>query len=105
MHVRPETRGQSGSYWEGIEDPRFGKAALQFDVVVAIDGKELRRSFDRASGKSALHMVSPWGQEQRLVLTQIATNARSNEITFVPRMLALKARCLTMWSCCSMIRS
>jgi hypothetical protein len=40
--------------------------------VVAIDGKVLRRSFDRASGKSALHMVSAWGCEQRLVLAQIS---------------------------------
>jgi len=44
--------------------------------VVAIDGKVLRRSFDRASGKSALHMVSAWGCEQRLVLAQVATSAK-----------------------------
>lgn len=48
--------------------------------VIAIDGKVLRRSFDRASGKSALHMVSAWGCEQRMVLAQIATDAKSNEI-------------------------
>ena len=41
--------------------------------VVAIDGKALRRSFDRAGGQSALHVVSAWGCEQRLVLGQIAT--------------------------------
>jgi predicted transposase YbfD/YdcC len=66
--------------------------------VVAIDGKVLRRSFDRASGKSALHMVSAWGSEQRLVLAQIATDAKSNEITAVPkllRMLALKSTIVT----------
>src|SRR5271170_3937482 len=57
----------------------------QLQGVVAIDGKVLRRSFDRASGKSALHMVSAWGSEQRLVLAQIATDAKSNEITAVPR--------------------
>ena len=65
----------------------------QLQGVVAIDGKVLRRSFDRASGKSPLHMVSAWGSEQRLVLAQIATDAKSNEITAVPkllRMLALK---------------
>jgi hypothetical protein len=39
--------------------------------VIAIDGKVLRRSFDRASGKSALHMVSAWGCEQRGVLAPI----------------------------------
>lgn len=59
--------------------------------VVAIDGKVLRRSFDRASGKSALHMVSAWGCEQRLVLAQIATDAKSNEITAVPKLLEMLA--------------
>jgi predicted transposase YbfD/YdcC len=66
--------------------------------VVAIDGKVVRRSFDRASGKSALHMVSAWGSEQRLVLGQIATEAKSNEITAVPkllRMLALEGAIVT----------
>jgi predicted transposase YbfD/YdcC len=57
--------------------------------VIAIDGKVLRRSFDRASGKSALHMVSAWGCEQRMVLAQIATDAKSNEITAVPELLKL----------------
>jgi predicted transposase YbfD/YdcC len=63
----------------------------QLQGVVAIDGKVLRRSFDRASGKSALHMVSAWGSEQRLVLAQIATDAKSNEITAVPRLLSMLA--------------
>lgn len=70
----------------------------QLQGVVAIDGKVLRRSFDRASGKSALHMVSAWGSEQRLVLAQIATDAKSNEITAVPkllRMLSLKGTIVT----------
>jgi predicted transposase YbfD/YdcC len=67
--------------------------------VVAIDGKVLRRSFDRASGKSALHMVSAWGCEQRLVLAQVATDAKSNEITAVPKlleMLSLKGTIVTV---------
>jgi predicted transposase YbfD/YdcC len=57
--------------------------------VIAVDGKVLRRSFDRASGQSALHMVSAWGCEQRMVLAQIATDAKSNEITAVPKLLAM----------------
>ena len=61
----------------------------QSEGVVAIDGKVLRRSFDVASGKSALHMVSAWGSEQRLVLAQIATDAKSNEITAVPKLLRM----------------
>lgn len=67
--------------------------------VIAIDGKVLRRSFDRASGKSALHMVSAWGCEQRMVLGQIATDAKSNEITAVPellKMLSLKDTTVTV---------
>jgi len=67
--------------------------------VIAIDGKVLRRSFDAASAKSALHMVSAWGCEQRLVLGQIATDAKSNEITAVPKlleMLSLKGSIVTV---------
>jgi len=66
--------------------------------VVSIDGKVVRRSFDKASGKSALHMVSAWGCEQRLVLAQIATDEKSNEITAVPKlleMLSLKGTIVT----------
>ena len=61
----------------------------QCQGVVAIDGKVLRRSFDRAGGKSALHMVSAWGYEQRMVLAQIATEAKSNETTVVPALLEM----------------
>jgi predicted transposase YbfD/YdcC len=67
----------------------------QLQGVVAIDGKVLRRSFDRASGKSPLHMVSAWGCRQRLVLAQIATDAKSNEITSVPKLLTLQGAIVT----------
>ena len=65
---------------------RFAEAA---QGVIAIDGKTLRHSFDTASDTSPLHMVSAWGCEQRLVLGQIATDAKSNEITAVPKLLDL----------------
>jgi predicted transposase YbfD/YdcC len=67
----------------------MAKFSEQCQGVIAIDGKVLRRSFDKASGKSALHMVSAWGCEQRLVLAQIATDVKSNEITAVPKLLAM----------------
>src|SRR3954451_16216617 len=57
--------------------------------VVALDGKTLRRSFDRADEASPLHLVSAWAVEQRLVLGQIAVGGKSNEITAVPELLAL----------------
>ena len=59
------------------------------DGVIAIDGKTLRGSFDRASGQSPLHMVHAWAADQRLLLGQLATDAKSNEITAVPKLLAM----------------
>ena len=39
--------------------------------VIALDGKTLRRSHDRPSGKEAIHMVSAWASENSLVLGQV----------------------------------
>ena len=57
--------------------------------VVAIDGKTIRRSFDRASSKSAVHIVSAWLAANRMVLGQVRTEEKSNEITAIPRLLEL----------------
>jgi predicted transposase YbfD/YdcC len=57
--------------------------------VVPIDGKTLRRSFDSASGRPALHLVSAWAAENRLVLGEIPVDDKSNEITAVPKLLEL----------------
>src|SRR5947207_11438522 len=59
------------------------------DQVVAVDGKTLRRSADRARGREALHLVSAWATASGLVLGQEATAAKSNEITAIPRLLRL----------------
>jgi hypothetical protein len=67
----------------------MARFAAACQAVIAIDGKVLRRFFDKASGKSALHMVSAWGCEQHLVLAQITTEAKSNEIAAVPKPLKL----------------
>jgi predicted transposase YbfD/YdcC len=56
---------------------------------VAIDGKTLRGSFDAASGKSALHIVSAWASGLRLSLGEVAVDGKSNEITAVPKLLEL----------------
>jgi len=55
--------------------------------VSAIDGKTLRRSHAQAQGKKALHLVSAWAVENRLVLAQLATAEKSNEITAIPALL------------------
>jgi predicted transposase YbfD/YdcC len=57
--------------------------------LIAIDGKTLRRSFDKASDKAAIHMVSAWSEMNHVVLGQVATDAKSNEITAIPRRLAM----------------
>jgi predicted transposase YbfD/YdcC len=57
--------------------------------LIAIDGKTIRRSFDQASGKAAIHMVSAWCEASRLVLGQVATEEKSNEITAIPRLLEM----------------
>jgi predicted transposase YbfD/YdcC len=55
--------------------------------VVAADGKTLRRSHDRATGKKALQVVSAWASENGLVLGQRKVDGESNEITAVPELL------------------
>ena len=57
--------------------------------VVALDGKKVRRSFDKASGKAALHTVSAWCCHNHLVLGQLAVDAKSNEMKAVPALLKL----------------
>ena len=57
--------------------------------LIAIDGKTLRRSFDKANNKAAIHMVSAWSETNRIVLGQLATDAKSNEITAIPRLLEM----------------
>jgi len=56
---------------------------------IAIDGKAQRGSARRTVGRSALHVVSAWAVENRLTLGQVATDAKSNEITAIPELLAL----------------
>jgi predicted transposase YbfD/YdcC len=57
--------------------------------VVAIDGKRLRRSHDGRLGRAAIHMVSAWASANRLVLGQLKTDEKSNEITAIPELLKL----------------
>ena len=57
--------------------------------VLAVDGKTLRRSHDRAKGLGALHSVSIWASEFGLSLGQVACAEKSNEITAIPELLRL----------------
>jgi len=55
--------------------------------VIALDGKTVRGSQDRVNGKQAIHMVSAWATENRLVLAQVKVDQKSNEITALPELL------------------
>jgi predicted transposase YbfD/YdcC len=56
---------------------------------IAIDGKTQRRSHDRSKGKAALHLISAWAVGNHLILGQEAVGQKSNEITAIPKLLAL----------------
>ena len=57
--------------------------------VVAIDGKTVRRSHDRASGRDAIHLVSAWASANTMTLGQVKTGEKSNEITAIPQLLQM----------------
>lgn len=56
--------------------------------LVAIDGKTVRRSHDRANGKKAIHIVSAWAVQNGVCLGQVKTDDKSNEITAIPELLS-----------------
>lgn len=87
-----------GRVFAALDADAFGRCFLEWvqavnvltaGQVIAIDGKTLRGSHDRRRGKVALHLVSAWASANRLVLGQVATDAKSNEITAIPELLRL----------------
>jgi len=63
--------------------------AQLYQEIIALDGKAIRRSLDRADGKGPIHLVSAWASRNELVLAQFKVDAKSNEITALPELLAL----------------
>lgn len=57
--------------------------------IIAVDGKTLRRSFNGDNKNSAIHMVSAWSSNHQMVLGQMKTEEKSNEITAIPKLLKL----------------
>jgi len=57
--------------------------------LIAIDGKTIRRSFNKADNKAAIHVVSAWSETNHLVLGQVATDEKSNEIKAIPQLLKM----------------
>jgi predicted transposase YbfD/YdcC len=81
--LEPESFARCFTGWvQSVAEATEGK-------VVAIDGKAVRRSFDKASQKACVHLVNAWVAENRLVLGQVACKEKSNEITAIPQLLEL----------------
>jgi predicted transposase YbfD/YdcC len=59
--------------------------------VIAIDGKTLRRSYQKKGAKAPIHMVSAFAARQRLVLGQVKVAEKSNEIVAIPKLLDMMA--------------
>ncbi len=57
--------------------------------IIPVDGKTLKGSYDKRSNKAAIHMVSAWASSNGIVLGQIKTDEKSNEITAIPELLNL----------------
>ncbi len=81
---------------ERIDPVQFAKcfAAWTHDIaersagtIVAIDGKTSRGSFDNQLGKGAVHIVNAWISSNSLILGQLKTSEKSNEITAIPELL------------------
>ena len=62
-------------------------AELVEGEVVAIDGKTVRRSMDGAGNRGPIHLVNAWATTNQLVLGQLRTSDKSNEITAIPELL------------------
>ncbi len=62
---------------------------LTVGQVIAIDGKQLRRSHDYEAGKAAIYMVNAWATQNQLILGQTKVADKSNEITAIPELLQL----------------
>ena len=57
--------------------------------IIAIDGKTLRGSYNRSDRDSTIHMVSAYATANKLVLGQLKTDEKSNEITAIPELIKL----------------
>jgi hypothetical protein len=95
LFARIDPKGFQSFFAQWVQD----MAQSLSGKTVAIDGKTLRRSHDQINGKSPIHMVSAWASEIRLVLGQIKTDDKSNEITAIPELiktLALEGAIVTI---------
>jgi predicted transposase YbfD/YdcC len=89
MALEPEAFRACFAAWLGsLRDEAVATTGVERPTL-AVDGKALRRSHDRAKGLGALHSVSVWASEYGLSLGQVACDEKSNEIAAIPGLLKL----------------
>ncbi len=79
--LNPEEFASSFSSWINSITKKIGAE------VIAIDGKTLKQSYDRNNQQKALHIVTAWANNNKLVLAQKKVDSKSNEITAIPALL------------------
>ena len=84
MHVEPAAFQKCFEAWSA---GAFAAPPAGTQRLIAIDGKQCRRSHDAGKDLGALHIVSAWAGEEGLALGQVACAAKSNEITAIPELL------------------
>jgi len=98
MRAGVPSHDRFNAIFAGIKPAEFEKCLLSWIAslqevtggqLIAIDGKTLRGSYDRASSKSAIHMVSAWASANHISLGQVVVDEKSNEITAIPKLLEL----------------
>jgi hypothetical protein len=83
------TRSLAASPWDHRRAPGCPPCKPCPHEIVAIDGKALRRAHARKDGVSLLRVVSAWVGTNRVVLGHVSTDAKSNEIMAIPKLLDL----------------
>ncbi len=68
-------------------DWTVGVCQITQGEIISIDGKQLRGSYDKHNKKAAIHMVSAWANQNRMVLGQVKVDDKSNEITAIPQLI------------------
>ena len=84
--------------FENLDSDSFNKSFISWvntltdnskGRIIAIDGKTSRRSHDKGIDKKAIHIVNAWVDENDLILGQLKTSEKSNEITAIPELIDL----------------
>jgi len=99
FHDGTPSHDQLGDIFATLDAAKFQKCFVSWVAsltgatadVIAIDGKTVRRSFQKKAAKAPIHMVSAFAARQRLVLAQVRVAEKSNEIVAIPALLDMLA--------------